>query len=159
MMGPFMSPERLRSSRTSFRRPAGASVGRFSSNGAGLPEDNTVAEPRYQLAKVLDVDEFTIPTNAVSYSFPEDMWIPVQSSVDAEKLSSLKLSPEGRFILAVEGDEGAYTEKDITADDDRQGVGLQGRITEDWRPLACYNRAGTPFIVSEYVYVFILEFD
>ena len=138
-MGPFMSPERLRSSRTSFRRPAGASVGIYSSNGSGLPEDNTVAEQRYQLAKVLEVDEFTIPTNAVSYSFPEDMWIPVQSSVDADKLSSLKLTPEGRFILAVEGDE---AEKDITADDDWQGVGLQGRITEDWRPLACYNRPG-----------------
>ena len=98
-----------------------------------------MAEPRYTLARLLKTDEYNIPTNEVSYSFPVDMWIPVKSAAGT---ASLKFTPESRFVLSVVIDHGEnYVEKDITSED-YQGVGLQGRITEDWRPLCCYNRPG-----------------
>lgn len=144
MKGAFMAPDRLPSHRFSFRRPmGGAHMAAYACCRSGLPEDCAVAEPRYSLARLLNTDEFNIPTNEVSYSFPVDIWIPVQSALHSKTTSSLKFTSEGRFVLAEATDpHGNYDEKDITSDD-RQGIGLRGRITEDWRPLCCYNRPGT----------------
>ena len=146
MNGGFVCPPVVKGGRRLLRRPV-MSLSNSSTSivgagevpiASGLVEDLGPAAPRYQLAKILKVEERSLPTSCVRYSLPHDLWTPVRVESDGS-FGSLKTSNDGVFML----NRGGATE-DITAAevDNDEEVFLDGRVKVDVRPLCVFDRPG-----------------
>lgn len=111
----------------------------------GMIEDIAVVEERYQLAKWLGIDADAVPTDSVSYTFPWRVWVPCALEDDYETCVSLRFEGNGVFRMY---DTISKREVDITAkggeDDNAEQTStfLEGRITENLRPLCFFDRPG-----------------
>ena len=137
--GLLLVPHR-KSGRKTLRRPWNGDkleqVGIDAPIRTGVVEDLGPAALRYQLAQVLKVCERSIPTDAVSYSFPVDQWCPVWTE---GVFGSLKWDIQGRFVLKMPGERPRI----ISAkDNDDVPSFLKGRVSVDVRPLCMFDRGG-----------------
>lgn len=129
---------------------------------SGMVEDLGPAASRYQLAVLLNVQERTLPTECVHYSFPCNLWTPVKMEDGTGGFASLKVDGDNKYKLlrdGVETDVTAYICRvnndnntqggDVTNQDGNADVGgegsrffLGGRVTVMIRPLCIIDRPG-----------------
>jgi hypothetical protein len=133
------------SGRRTLRRPNGGSGVGTHAVGLNAPirtrvvEDLGPAALRYQMAEVLQVCERTIPTEAVSYSFPPGKWCPVM--LEEGSFASLKWDERDRFVLKRPG----QAEQVVNG-----GAGfLSGRVSVAMRPLCTLNRPGIAIMMED----------
>jgi len=123
----------------------------------GMIEDLAIVSERYQLAKFLNVSPDDIPTHKVSYTFPLNIWVPVEWEDDIASIkytgrlvlcssSSFSPSPEllvfrGVFLFCSKANPTLIT--NIAARPEESGF-LDGRLKEDVRPLCFFDRPGPP---------------
>ena len=117
MKAGFLEPDRLSTNRHFIRRPTGnISLGTCSSTRTSAVEDYYASEPLHGLARLLKVPvDSIVDDNAYYCSFAEDTWTPVMLTDGSKATASLKLTPEGHFLLACHMGEGhaedEYTEQ------------------------------------------------
>jgi hypothetical protein len=170
MHGGFVCPPIIPSGKRLLMRPtistsnsAPAPIGTDAPIGSGMVEDLGPAAPRYQLSKVLKIDERRLPTHCVRYSLPHNMWTPVRIESDGT-FASIKTSNDGIFwlttpamaiIMGNNDNDGQEEKKDITfrSEDDSQQqpeeAYLDGRVVVDVRPLCIFDRPGVLLSISQ----------
>jgi hypothetical protein len=113
-------------------------------------EDLGPAALRYQLAQMLLINEKAVPTDAVSYSFPMNMWCPVKLAGD--EFGALKWDNERqKFFLRDRAGERVVS--------GQPGVFLSGRVTVDMRPLCVFDRPGVAIKIREHEVGVIIRYD
>ena len=127
------------SGRETLRRPRGGQqVGLNAPIRTRAVEDMGPAALRYQMAEMLQVSERTLPTSAVSYSFPVNQWCPVLLPANGG-FGSMKRDERGRFILKTPP---AGNARVISARAAAPATFLSGRVNVDVRPLCMFDRPG-----------------
>jgi hypothetical protein len=145
MCAGFLSPQVICTERKLIGRPS-ATVHDLEGNNSptGLVEDLAVVEERYQLARWLKVDPLSIPTDAVSYTFPYKVWVPAVMEEAPDMAVSIMNNGNGEFLMCSK--YGNHQEQDNTA---RSGGHLDGRLQEHVRPLCFFDRPGVLLFASE----------
>jgi hypothetical protein len=148
MHGGFVCPPVVKSGKRLLSRPVllpsvssfVAVVGTQAPIASGMIEDLGPAAPRYQLARLLNIEERLLPTNCVRYSLPHDQWTPVRIDSDGS-FGSLKTCNDGLFWL-LRDDQAApinITASQMSQNDESF---LDGRVNIDIRPLCVFDRPG-----------------
>ena len=151
MMGRgILTPRVIETHRKVLGRPSGGgSAGGLNHtvpSPTGMIEDLAVVAERHQLAKWLDVAYDTVPTDTVSYTFPWRVWVPCVLEDDCDVSVSLRFEGNGIFRMYNPIDR---REVDITARGEVQSY-LEGRITENLRPLCFFDRPGVLLFSDEH---------
>jgi hypothetical protein len=150
MHGGFVCPPVVLGGRRLLRRPMTSSHNSSSATSmvvggvpiaSGLVEDLGPAAPRYQLAKILKVEERRLPTSCVRYSLPHNQWTPVRVESNGT-FGLLKTSNDGIFMLDVGGGSPAVNITSTAEDEESGSVFLDGRVNVDVRPLCVFDRPG-----------------
>jgi len=149
MHGGFVCPPIISSGKRLLMRPtistsnaAPACIGTDAPIASGMVEDLGPAALRYQLAKILKMDERRLPVDCVRYSLPHGMWTPVRIESDGT-FGSIKTSNDGLFWLARPGhDEDNITFGCDNDDGDDDPSYLDGRVSVNVRPLCIFDRPG-----------------
>jgi hypothetical protein len=117
---------------------------------SGMIEDLGPAAPRYQLAKILNIEERRLPTNCVRYSLPHAQWTPVRIDSDGS-FGSVKTSNNGVFWLLrsnqaapvnITAPHQIITNEGSDNDEAAPLSFLDGRVNIDIRPLCIFDRPG-----------------
>jgi hypothetical protein len=119
----------------------------------GMIEDLAAVEERYLLAQWLGVDPDLIPTNAVSYTLPFEVWVPVVLEDAYDIPGSLKYAGDGKFLFFCRGNQ---DEVDVSVGPNEAHAFMEGRIKEDVRPLCYFNRPGAAFHLRRLSHIYSL---